>query len=87
MRFLTLAAMAIGAVAATAPAKAQTYDPNYPVCMQVFTPINYYDCRFTSIPQCKATASGRAAECLINPYFANASEDPPVRPRRHHRAY
>ncbi len=87
MRFLVLATIAIATAAAVAPAKAQTYDPNYPVCMEVYTPINYYDCHFTSIHQCKATASGRAAECLLNPYFANSSEDPPLRRRRHRHAY
>jgi hypothetical protein len=33
---------------------------------------NYYECRYTSLPQCNASASGRAAQCVINPYFASA---------------
>lgn len=82
----SLALLAIGTIAATAPARAQTYNPNYPVCLQVFYPSNYIDCRFTSIPQCAATASGRSAQCMLNPYFANAYQDPiaePVAPPRH----
>jgi hypothetical protein len=63
--------LAIGATLAAAPAQAQTYDPDYPVCMEVYAPYgSYLDCSFTSIPQCKASASGRGAQCLINPYFA-----------------
>jgi Protein of unknown function (DUF3551) len=83
MRILALTILALGAVSATAPARAQTYDPNYPVCMQVFGPLNYFDCRFTSIPQCQATASGRAAQCVVNPYPAYGNEELP--PTRHHR--
>jgi Protein of unknown function (DUF3551) len=88
MRILVLAILAIGTASIAAPARAQTYDPNYPVCLHVYGPINYYDCRYTSLPQCAGSASGRAAQCLINPYFANASEQPSGRPyRRHRRVY
>jgi len=87
MRILALAILAIGAVSASAPARAQAYDPNYPVCMQVFGREGAnIDCSFTSLPQCNATASGRAAMCLLNPYAANA-EAPVARRHRHRRAY
>ena len=33
MRVLTMAILTAAAVAAAAPAQAQTYDPHYPVCM------------------------------------------------------
>jgi hypothetical protein len=52
-------------------ASAQTYS-GAPVCLHVYGPASYYDCRFTSIAQCNATASGRAAQCVVNPYMANA---------------
>ena len=81
MRIAVLATMLIGIMAAATPARAQTYDPAYPICMHVYGRINYYDCRFTSLPQCAATASGRGAECEVNPYFAGGRE-PPVRRRR-----
>ena len=59
-------------------AKAQTYYPNYPVCLHVYDfGLNYVDCSFTSIAQCNATASGRGATCYGNPYFA-----PRVQPAR-----
>ncbi len=73
MRILALAILAIGMVSATAPAQAQTYDPRYPVCIEIYVPDGgYIDCSYTSLPQCNATASGRGAQCLINPYFAGA---------------
>lgn len=61
--------------------RAQTYDPRYPVCMQVFGELEgeRMDCIFTSLAQCKASAFGRPAMCLINPYFAPA---PAPAPRR-----
>jgi hypothetical protein len=55
-----------------APAQAQTYDPKYPVCLQVYDDMvhYYFDCSFTSMAQCAATASGRYAQCVVNPYYA-----------------
>src|ERR1700730_11986773 len=85
MRILALAILAIGTASVAAPARAQTYDPSYPVCLHVYGRITYYECRYTSLAQCNASASGRAAQCVINPYFASAEE--PVgyrRPRRLH---
>jgi hypothetical protein len=84
MRVLTMAILTAAAVAATAPAQAQTYDPDYPVCMQVFGRVGYVDCRYTSLPQCNATASGRSAECLINPYYVDRRSKPPVQRHRRH---
>lgn len=89
MRILTLASLAVGTVLASASAQAQTYDPSYPVCLQVFGPVGYYECRYTSLPQCNLFAGGRSAMCIVNPYFAGAGiRKPPARyRRRHHRAY
>ncbi len=84
MRILALAILAIGTVS-TEPAVAQTYDPAYPVCLHVYGRTSYYECRYTSLPQCNASASGRSAQCVINPYFAGAQE--PAGYRRHRRVY
>ena len=83
MRIQALAIFAIGTVS-IGPAAAQTYDPAYPVCLRD-RGANYYECRYTSQPQCNASASGRAAQCVINPYFAGAGE--PAGYRRHRRVY
>src|ERR1044072_6912306 len=66
--------LAVGASLVIAPSHAQTFDPRYPVCMHVYSGANggggeWYDCSFTSLPQCRATAAGRSAICDLNPYY------------------
>jgi hypothetical protein len=88
MRIATLAILMIAPVLMAAPARAQTYDPAYPVCLQVYQGLvdYYYECTYTSLPQCQASASGRAAQCIVNPYYAGRKTPPPGRrDRRHHR--
>ena len=70
MRILILAILAIAA--ATPSAQAQTYDPRYPVCLQVYQGFTdyYFECGYTSIAQCNMSASGRSAQCIVNPYYA-----------------
>jgi len=86
MRVLALAILAMSAVSAAGPARAQTYDPNFPVCLHVYGPnTNHYECHFATLAQCAASASGRAAQCLLNPYFAQAHAEPPLRHYRRHR--
>jgi hypothetical protein len=84
MRSLALAILATATVSVASPAAAQTY-AGYPVCLHVYGPITYYECNYTSLPQCNASASGRSAQCVINPYAANASMGAPARAykRRH----
>lgn len=73
--------LAIATITAATPLQAQTYDPNYPVCLQTYGRTgNYISCGYTSIPQCQLSASGRAAQCITNPYYAGGG-------RRRHRAY
>ena len=88
MRLPILTITAIATLFIAVPAGAQTYDPRYPVCMHIFGPGgfggggDYFDCSYTSLPQCQASASGRSASCDVNPYYA-FNEPPP--PRRHHK--
>jgi len=88
MRIPALAILTIATVLTAAPVRAQTYDPAYPVCLHVYGPrgANWYECSYTSLPQCNASASGRAAQCVINPYFAGV-EEPRADYRRHRRVY
>jgi len=87
MRRLFLATMAIGAASIAGPAATQTYAPGYPVCLHVYGPATYYECRYNSLAQCNASASGRSAQCVTNPYVADAYEEP-LGPRyRHRRVY
>jgi hypothetical protein len=85
MRMTAMAIIAIGTGAMLTPAQAQTYDPNYPVCLHVYGRASYFECRYTSLPQCQLSASGRSAQCEVNPYFAQASEPPASRRSRRHR--
>lgn len=72
---LIFAILALAMAVIATSVQAQTYDPNYPVCMHVYGELEgeRMDCIFTSLAQCAATASGRPATCLINPYFAPRS--------------
>jgi len=75
MRGLGAMIVTMAMISAAAPARAQTYDPNYPACMQVYQRGGgYIACGFTSMAQCQASASGRAAQCLVNPYYAGAQQ-------------
>src|SRR5437764_2647872 len=51
------------AIALPAPTHAQTYDPSYPVCLQVYQGMVdfYFECHYRTMAQCAASASGRAA--------------------------
>ena len=65
-----------------APARAQTYDPHYPVCLQTYgIDGSSIQCRYGSMAACQVSASGRAAQCIANPYYGHAGS------RRRYRAY
>jgi len=77
------ALLAVPAVLALAPIPAQA-QTGYAVCLRVFGPATYTECNYTSMAQCKATASGRSAECYPNVFAAT----PLYAPRRgYRRAY
>jgi hypothetical protein len=82
---------AIAVLLVVTPSHAQTYDPRWPVCMKVYGggidgAGEWVDCSYTSMPQCQATASGRAAMCVINPYGSMADGPWRVVPRATRRA-
>ena len=72
MRIPVWAIFAIAVGLAAPSAHAQTYDPRYPVCLQIYQGFTdyYFECGYTSIPQCQMSASGRSAQCIVNPYYA-----------------
>ncbi|MGZ5938856.1 MAG: DUF3551 domain-containing protein, partial [Rhizomicrobium sp.] len=73
MRIPALAILTIATILMTDRAPAQTYNPDYPVCLQAYAiDGGYIECAYTSLAQCAMSASGRAAECTVNPYFASA---------------
>ena len=82
------AILAIAAVVTAAPAHSQVYDPAYPVCLQTYgIGGGYIGCGYSSLAQCNATASGRAAQCIVNPYFAGAQMPAGPNYRRGRRVY
>jgi hypothetical protein len=89
LRIRALAILTFATVLTAAPARAQTYDPAFPVCLQIYQGWNdyYFECAYTSLAQCNASASGRAALCIVNPYYAGAKASPGRRDRRHRRIY
>ena len=74
MRIAAFAILTIATILTAAPARAQTYDPNYPVCLEVYGEDgSVIECGFTSLAQCTQAASGgRSAMCFNNPYFKSA---------------
>jgi hypothetical protein len=83
MRALVLIMSGIGMILTAVPAQAQTYDPRYPVCLQSCVLGGCkIECDYTSMAQCNASASGRAARCYTNPFFALGYREPPRRSYR-----
>jgi Protein of unknown function (DUF3551) len=86
MRIVANSALVLVLIVAAAAAQGQTYDPHYPVCMKVYDGIDggeWVDCSYTTLPQCRASASGRAAMCEMNPYFARDQRRPARSDRRY----
>lgn len=85
MRILALI-LVTGMILAGGRARAQTYDPAFPVCMHVALwggPID--DCTYYTMAQCAQSASGRAGQCMMNPYYAGAAASLRRGDRRHRR--
>jgi Protein of unknown function (DUF3551) len=87
MRIPALAIVTLAAVLTATPSLAQTYDPKYPVCLQIYQRMTdyYFECAYTSLAQCNMSASGRAAQCIVNPYYTGTKTPPGRRDRRHRR--
>lgn len=86
MRWAIAAILTLAAVSAAAPARAQTYNPNYPVCMEIYEGFRTFECAYTSLQQCRWSASGLPALCVMNPYPAG-SYPPEKRAKRPRRVY
>ena len=86
MRISALTILVTFVALTAAPAMAQTFNGNYPVCLQLYLRdgIRSIECNYSSLEQCQATASGLSATCLLNPYYSSAREprEPAYRPRR-----
>lgn len=77
MRTMALTILTMGIALTAGQARAQAYNPAFPVCLYVvsFGATPYYRCSYTAMDQCRASASGQM--CVLNPYYAGATA--PVR--------
>lgn len=82
MRSALLALMASGAAAVATPAVAR--EMAYCIKGCDFGG-GAGDCSFASLAQCQATASGRDATCVSNPYFSKAELPTTELPTNHNR--
>ena len=89
MRIAHLAMLTTAAILTATPVLAQTYDPKYPVCLQVYQGFvdYYFECGYTSLAQCNMSASGRSASCVVNPYYTGGKAAPGRRARKPRRVY
>jgi hypothetical protein len=79
--------LVMGMTLATSAVQAQTYDPRYPVCIEVATiDGTSVGCGYGTLAQCQASASGRAAQCFANPYYAHANKKASRRADQRHQS-
>ena len=73
MRVPALIVLTLATIAMTSPARAQTYDPRYPVCLKLVQNFGgeRYDCRYVSLEQCQQSQGGLPAQCVVNPFYGN----------------
>ena len=78
MRVLLLAMVTIAAIAAISAARAQSYNPRYPVCMRMVEMFGgeRNECVYDSIQQCQQSAAGLPATCIVNPFYRGAARRP-----------
>jgi len=71
MRMLASIVLASATILSVAPATAQRHDPRFPFCIERLRSgrSSTIDCRFTSMDQCRMTASGLRARCFANPFW------------------
>ena len=74
MRCIILTLLAIVSLASLgAPAAEASSSRRAAYCMQGATSPGLSNCTFTSMAQCRATASGRRLSCIRNPFYGQPS--------------
>jgi hypothetical protein len=86
MRYLLLAAVALGAVASTAMTSSPVLARDYRFCIKGADYDSAIgDCSFDSYEQCMTTASGRRAYCDVNPFYVYPGRPALVPPKKRYR--
>ena len=78
MRNAILALLALGSISTGCASSAAASE--YPYCLQSTKEGTY--CIFTGYDQCMLAASGRGAECIVNPTVAFSEQTQPAQPPR-----
>ena len=83
MRVLACTILTIGTMLVAAPARAQTYDPNYPVCQQIYG-INgsYIDCSFMYAGAVRSVGIGPRGAVPDQSVFRAGRQETASAPRR-----
>ncbi|MGB8606827.1 DUF3551 domain-containing protein [Bradyrhizobium sp.] len=68
-RKIILALLATSSLAVLGAGSAEAVRTRYPFCMGGATSPGLSNCSFTSLAQCRATASGRRLTCIANPFY------------------
>ena len=85
MRTFALTILTMGIVFTAGHARAQRYDPAFPVCLYVvpWGGGSYYRCSYDTMDQCRAFANGQM--CSLNPFYAGSTAPVRRNNRRYHR--
>lgn len=86
MRKWALTILTVSIALTAGHARAQRYDPAFPVCLYVvsFGMTPYYRCSYMTMDQCRASANGQM--CVLNPSYAGAAARGNKR-RQHRQTY
>ena len=77
MRKIVVAVVGATALALIGTSPARAVGTNHAFCIQGGEQYQgLSNCTFDTYEQCQASASGRNLDCIANPYFAGASDDP-----------
>jgi hypothetical protein len=83
MRALAFVLLAGITMLAPAPAAAQRFNGNHPVCLQQWQwgGGSWISCQYSSWDECRAMTVGLSAMCLLNPYVQQQPSPPIPSPR------
>jgi hypothetical protein len=83
MRILALAILTTTTVLTAAPAPAQTFSPDYPVCRYAYRwGGSDAECAYTTMAQCTQSGAALGGTCMVNPNYARATAPAARRTRR-----